>query len=41
MYKGIVPSVIRVLPATCVTFVVYENMSHFLRERLRGRNQVT
>lgn len=27
MYKGLGPSILRVLPATCVTFVVYENIS--------------
>lgn len=26
-YKGITPNVLRVLPGTCVTFVVYENLS--------------
>ncbi|KAG8441725.1 hypothetical protein GDO86_010781 [Hymenochirus boettgeri] len=29
-YKGIVPNVLRVTPACCITFVVYENVSHFL-----------
>ncbi|XP_076006667.1 solute carrier family 25 member 32-like [Genypterus blacodes] len=29
-YKGIIPNVIRVTPACCITFVVYENVSHFL-----------
>ncbi|KAM6349473.1 solute carrier family 25 member 32 [Podargus strigoides] len=29
-YKGIVPNVIRVTPACCITFVVYENVSSFL-----------
>ncbi|XP_048697413.1 solute carrier family 25 member 32 isoform X2 [Caretta caretta] len=29
-YKGIVPNVIRVTPACCITFVVYENVSNFL-----------
>lgn len=32
-YKGIVPNVIRVTPACCITFVVYENMSAFLLRR--------
>ncbi|CAG8569165.1 10884_t:CDS:2 [Paraglomus brasilianum] len=31
-YKGIAPAVIRVLPGTCVTFVVYENLSAYFRE---------
>ncbi|XP_068180350.1 solute carrier family 25 member 32b [Antennarius striatus] len=29
-YKGIIPNVIRVTPACCITFVVYENVSRFL-----------
>ncbi|CDW57754.1 Mito carr domain containing protein [Trichuris trichiura] len=29
-YKGLLPSILRVTPATCVTFVVYEKVSHFL-----------
>ena len=29
-YKGIVPNLIRVTPACCITFVVYENVSRFL-----------
>ncbi|KAM3873499.1 solute carrier family 25 member 32-like [Diretmus argenteus] len=29
-YKGIVPNMIRVTPACCITFVVYENLSRFL-----------
>uniref|UniRef100_A0AAY4CKY3 Solute carrier family 25 member 32 n=1 Tax=Denticeps clupeoides TaxID=299321 RepID=A0AAY4CKY3_9TELE len=29
-YKGMVPNLIRVTPACCITFVVYEKMSHFL-----------
>ncbi|KAI0898033.1 mitochondrial carrier [Annulohypoxylon nitens] len=29
-YRGIVPSVVRVLPATWVTFLVYENMKFYL-----------
>ncbi|KAG7475933.1 mitochondrial folate transporter/carrier [Solea senegalensis] len=29
-YKGIIPNVIRVTPACCITFVVYENVSRLL-----------
>ena len=29
-YKGIGPNVIRVTPACCITFVVYENVSRLL-----------
>lgn len=26
-YKGLAPNAVRILPGTCVTFVVYENIS--------------
>lgn len=29
-YKGLTPTVLRVLPSACVTFVVYEKLSQFL-----------
>uniref|UniRef100_A0A1A7Y489 Solute carrier family 25 member 32 n=1 Tax=Iconisemion striatum TaxID=60296 RepID=A0A1A7Y489_9TELE len=29
-YKGIIPNLIRVTPACCITFLVYENVSRFL-----------
>ena len=29
-YRGMVPGVIRVLPATWVTFLVYENVKYYL-----------
>lgn len=29
-YKGLAPNLVRVTPATCITFAVYENMSHSL-----------
>ncbi|XP_061920311.1 solute carrier family 25 member 32-like [Entelurus aequoreus] len=29
-YKGIIPNLIRVTPASCITFVVYENVSRLL-----------
>jgi len=29
-YKGLGPNVVRVLPSTCVTFLVYENMKFYL-----------
>ncbi|KAJ8291073.1 hypothetical protein GJAV_G00021070 [Gymnothorax javanicus] len=32
-YKGMVPNLIRVTPACCITFVVYEKVSHFLLSR--------
>ena len=29
-YKGLYPNLLRVVPATAITFVVYENMINFL-----------
>lgn len=29
-YKGLAPNLLRVVPATALTFVVYENVSQFL-----------
>ncbi len=29
-YKGLLPSLFRVVPACCITFVVYEHMMHWL-----------
>ncbi|KAK0139401.1 Mitochondrial folate transporter/carrier [Merluccius polli] len=34
-YKGMVPNVIRVTPACCITFVVYENVSRLLLGRTK------
>lgn len=31
LYKGLGPSILRVLPATCVTFVTYESMKKFIK----------
>lgn len=33
LYRGLVANLVRVMPATCTTFVVYENVSHFLEPR--------
>jgi len=30
-YRGLIPGIIRVLPATWITFVVYEEMSHLFK----------
>jgi solute carrier family 25 (mitochondrial folate transporter), member 32 len=30
LYKGLGPNLLRVVPATCITFIVYEKMKHFL-----------
>ena len=32
-YKGLSPNLLRVVPATMLTFVVYENISHSLLHR--------
>ncbi|GAA5879835.1 hypothetical protein JCM3774_001397 [Rhodotorula dairenensis] len=36
-YKGIATNAVRILPGTCVTFVVYEQMSRFLGRRAERR----
>ncbi len=28
-YKGMLPTLLRITPATAITFVVYENVSHY------------
>lgn len=33
-YKGLGPNIVRVLPSTCVTFLVYENMKFYLPRML-------
>lgn len=38
-YKGLVPNLVRILPGTCVTFVVYENVSWVLKGLARKRIQ--
>lgn len=38
-YKGLVPNLVRILPGTCVTFVVYENVSWALKGLARRRVQ--
>lgn len=35
-YKGLLPSLVRVVPATMITFVTYENISHFLLTHRSG-----
>jgi hypothetical protein len=34
-YKGLAPNVLRVLPGTCTTFLVYENMASFFKKHAR------
>lgn len=33
-YKGVVPNLIRVIPACCITFLMYENVVHYLSKGL-------
>ncbi|KAL8290045.1 hypothetical protein RQP46_002984 [Phenoliferia psychrophenolica] len=35
-YKGLATNAVRILPGTCVTFVVYEQLSRFLARRAKG-----
>ncbi|KAM0745738.1 putative flavin-adenine dinucleotide transporter [Meredithblackwellia eburnea MCA 4105] len=37
-YKGLATNAVRILPGTCVTFVVYEQLSRFLERRARVRD---
>lgn len=37
-YKGLGPNIVRVLPSTCVTFLVYENTKYYLPRLLREDN---
>jgi solute carrier family 25 folate transporter 32 len=38
-YKGMGPNIVRVLPSTCVTFLVYENVKFYLPRVLDGVEQ--
>ncbi|KAM0719055.1 hypothetical protein Q7P37_004960 [Cladosporium fusiforme] len=38
-YKGLGPNIIRVLPSTCVTFLVYENMKFYLPRMLQPQHE--
>ncbi|KAJ1977225.1 mitochondrial FAD carrier protein flx1 [Dimargaris verticillata] len=31
-YKGLAPNVVRVLPGTCITFVIYETLIHYFQQ---------
>jgi solute carrier family 25 folate transporter 32 len=35
-YRGVMPGVVRVLPATWVTFLVYENVKYYLPRWVEG-----
>lgn len=43
-YKGLGPNIVRVLPSTCVTFIIYENtkrwLPHFYAEETGGGDKV-
>jgi len=39
-YKGLTPNLLRVVPATMITFVVYENLSHHLLKREESQKVV-
>jgi len=34
LFKGLSPYLVRVMPATCVTFLVYENVNSWVKEVL-------
>ncbi|TRM68663.1 mitochondrial carrier [Schizophyllum amplum] len=38
-YRGLATNIVRVLPGTCVTFVVYENLAWLLRRSAAGREE--
>ena len=39
-YKGLTPNLLRVVPATMITFAVYENLSHYLLKREESQKVV-
>lgn len=39
-YRGLGTNLVRVLPGTCVTFVVYENLSWLFRSTAAKRDQL-
>ncbi len=40
-YKGMVPNLLRVVPSTCVTFLVYENVRWSLPRMFGGTDPTT
>ncbi|TMW41870.1 hypothetical protein DOY81_013050, partial [Sarcophaga bullata] len=38
-YKGLQASLTRVIPACMITFLVYENVSHFLLQRSKEKSK--
>lgn len=39
-YKGLAPNIIRVLPGTCITFLVYENLSQFFKRHATEQTRI-
>lgn len=39
-YKGLQPNLTRVIPACCITFVVYENVSYFMLQRRKENDEL-
>lgn len=40
-YRRLGPNLIRVLPSTCVTFLVYENVKFYLPRMLEPEDEMT
>jgi len=40
-YKGLGPNIVRVLPSTCVTFLVYENTRYYLPRLCEGTGRAS
>lgn len=40
-YKGLKPNLTRVIPACCITFVVYENISHFMLQQRKEKEALS
>ena len=38
-YKGLKPNLTRVVPACCVTFLVYENVSHYMLDKRKEEEE--
>lgn len=36
-YKGLKPNLMRVVPACCITFVVYEKVSYYMLQQRKAR----
>lgn len=40
-YKGLKPSLVRVVPATMITFLTYEHVSHYMLQRKQELKMAT